>query len=309
METWFLVALIAPFLWAIVAIIDTYFVQGVYEDEFDGTIISGVFQSLPWFLVLFGIIKFTFPSVAVGILSSLAGGFFLFSFYFYFKALFVSNDTALMQILWNISVLAVPFFAWLLIGEVLTPMHYMGIAIAFFGITLFNLDKKVKRVGLAKIVWPMTGAVVFLSLSMVIVKEAYMFPVADFWNIFLLFSLGATCTSLIIFFIGKRSPLQRIKKIITLSKQYYFVFFVAEGISLVATMTSQKAISLAPVVSSVTVIESLVPVFVMIISFFIVLFSRHAKWINIETYRNQVSGAGIKILALACIIMGIYIIV
>ena len=81
METWFLVALIAPFLWAIVAIIDTYFVDGVYEDEYDGTIISGGFQSLPWLLVLFGVVDFTFPGFELASLALLAGGFFFFSFF------------------------------------------------------------------------------------------------------------------------------------------------------------------------------------------------------------------------------------
>ncbi len=309
METWFLVALIAPFLWAIVAIIDTYFVDGVYEDEYDGTIISGVFQSLPWLLVLFGVVDFTFPGFEIASLALLAGGFFLFSFFCYFKALFVSNDTALMQIFWNISVLTVPFFAWLLISEVLTPVHYIGIVVAFFGITLFNFDKKVKRVGLARIVLPMMGAIVFLSLSMVITKEAYTLSFPDFWSIFLLFSMGATVTSLAILAMGTEEPFRKTHDILVLCKKYFFLFVLGETLSIVATVASQKAISLAPSVSFVTVIESLVPVFVMFISLLIVLFFRHAKWIDIRPYRDQVSDMGIKILALMFIIIGIYAVV
>lgn len=305
MQNWFLIALIAPCLWAIVAIIDTHFVHGVYEDEYDGTVISGVFQSLPWLLVPLGVIEFIFPAVEAAILAFLAGGLFLLAFFSYFKALFVSNDSALMQILWNVSVLAVPFFAWLFIGEVLTSTHYAGIGLAFVGIMFFNFDRKIKGIGFRKITLPMLGAVGALSLSMVVAKKAYQLD-PDFWSVFLLLSLGATITAPAILAIGKKNPLQRARKIVALSGKYFFFFAIAEMLSITATITSQKAISLAPAVSFVAVIESLVPVFVMLISFVIVLVFRSTESIDVRPYRNQVSGMGIKILALVFIVVGIY---
>lgn len=306
-QNWFLIALIAPFLWAIVAIIDTHFVHGVYEDEYDGTVISGVFQLLPWLLVPLGVIEFTFPGIEVAVLALAAGGFFLLSFFHYFKALFVSNDTALMQTFWNVSVLIVPFFSWLLIGEVLTNTNYIGIGMAFLGIMFFNFDGKVKGIGFLKIVFPMFGAVVFLSFSMVVARMAYELT-TDFWSVFLLFSLGATITAFIILVIGKRSPFQRVKKIAVLSRKYFFFFAIAEVLSVVATLTSQKAISIAPSVSFVAVVESLVPVFVMFISIIIVLIFRNMKRVDVASYRNQFSDAGIKILALVFIAVGVYMI-
>lgn len=306
-QNWLLVALIAPCLWAIVAIIDTHFVHGVYEDEYDGTVISGVFQSLPWLLVPLGVIEFTFPGIEIAAVALAAGGFFLLSFFRYFKALFVSNDTALMQTFWNVSVLIVPFFAWLLIGEVLTSTHYIGIGGAFLGIMLFNFDGKVKGIGFFKIAFPMFWAVVFLSFSMVVARMAYDLT-SDFWSVFLLFSLGATIAAFIILTIGKKNPFQRAKKIAILSRKYFFFFVIAESLSIVATLTSQKAISLAPAVSFVAVIESLVPVFVMLISLVIVLIFRNTKKIDVVPYRNQFSDAGIKILALVFIAVGIYLI-
>jgi drug/metabolite transporter (DMT)-like permease len=308
-QTWFWIALIAPFLWAIIAIIDTYFVNGVYRDEFDGTIISGVFQSLPWLLVLFGIVQFTFPGIEVALLALLAGGLFLLSFFFYFRALFISNDATLMQILWGVGVPVVPFFAWILMGEVLTSMHYMGIGIAFLGIMLFNFDGKVKKAGLTKIMLPMMGAIVFLSLSMVIAKEAYTLSLSDFLSVFLIFSSGATLTSLAVLVVGKKNPLWKIKEIVILSRKYFVVFVIGETLSILATIASQKAISLAPSASFVIVIESLVPIFVMIMSVLIILAFRNSKKIDVAPYRNQISGVWIKLLALLLIILGIYVVV
>lgn len=306
-QNWLLIALIAPCLWAIVAIIDTHFVHGVYEDEYDGAVISGVFQSLPWFLVPLGIIGFAFPGTEVAVVALLAGGLILLSFFCYFKALFVSNDSALMQTFWNVSILVIPFFAWLFIGEVLTRTHYVGIVVAFIGIILFNFGRKVKKIGFFTIALPMFGAVVFLSLSMVVARMAYELT-PDFWSVFLLFSLGATIAAFAILAIGKKNPLQRAKKIANLSRKHFLFFTTAEGLSIVATLTSQKAISIAPAVSFVAVIESLVPVFVMIISLIIVLVFRNTKKIDVILYRNQFSDAGLKILALTFIVVSIYLI-
>lgn len=306
-QNWFLIALIAPFLWALIAILDTHFVHGVYEDEYDGTVISGIFQSLPWILVVFGIVEFTVPETRVMWLALLAGGMFIASFFCYFKALFVSNDSAMMQILWNISVLAVPFFAWLLIGEVLTTLHYAGIGVAFIGISLFHFGGKTSRIRFSKVMIPMIGAIVFLSLSMVITKSIQE-PGADFWSIFLVFSSGATITSLLILLIGKKNPLKRAKEIMALSRIYFIFFFLSELLSNVATITSQRAISLSPAVSFVAVLETLVPVFVMMISLLIVLAFRNTKILDVTPFRNQVSGWEIKILALALIAIGISIV-
>ncbi|MEI8096595.1 MAG: hypothetical protein WCG73_00600 [Candidatus Moraniibacteriota bacterium] len=305
MQNWLLLSLIAPFLWAVVSVIDTHFVHDVYEDEYDGTVVSGIFQSLPWLLVPLGIVHFIFPGIEVAGLAFLAGGMFICSFYCYFKALFVSNDGALMQILWGVSVLVVPFFAWMCIGEVLQSIHYIGITIAFAGICLFNFDGKIKKIGFSRILFPMIGAVVFLSLSMVITKKVQQ-PSADFWSIFLVFSAGATIFSLVILAIGKKNPFKRAQKIAKLSGKYFPIFAIAEGLSIVATITSQTAISLAPAVSFVAVIESLVPVFVMMIGLVIVFAFRNTTRFDLSPYRNLVSGAWIKVLALAFIAIGIY---
>lgn len=310
-ESWLLIAFIAPFLWALVAVIDTYFVHGIYSDEYDGTVVSGLFQIVPWILVLMGVIQFSFPGTEIAFLALFAGGFFITSFFCYFWALFVSNDTALMQTIWSLSIPAVPFFSWIILGEILLPMHYIGIGIALFGVLLFHFDAKVKRVGFFKIALPMFAAVVFLSLSMVIGKKAYEFSdQPDFWSIYLLFSTGAVITSFLILIIGRgRQSLGKLRHIASISKRYFIPFFLSESLSLIATVASQKAISLAPSVSYVVVIESLVPVFIMLISLAIFFITMNMGKFNSDIYREQFSGATVKIFATAFIALGIYIVV
>ena len=59
--SWIAIAFIAPALWALVALLDTYFIDGIYRDATDGAIISGLFQGLPWVLVPLGLIDFDYP--------------------------------------------------------------------------------------------------------------------------------------------------------------------------------------------------------------------------------------------------------
>lgn len=315
--SWFLLAFVAPLLWAAVTLLDTYFVHGVYADAMDGAVISGLFQSLPWLLVPLGLIKFNYPGDASAACALAAGALFLLSFLAYFKALFVANDGALMQLLWNLSVLVVPFFAWLLIGERLEPVHYAGITLAFAGLVGFGFDSRIQtrqgtRIGLA-----MLAAIVALALSMVASKQAYLLTAPmqpasgdGFWSIFLLFCAGASVMAILLLTMRGRSHAgMQVRRIARLSQRYFLPFLLAEMLSLTGTLASQGAISLAPSVSLVVVIESLVPVFVMGASLLLAASLRNAGHAELAAaYRAQFADPGRKTLALTMIAGGIYFI-
>ena len=95
----------------------------------------------------------------------------------------------------------------------------------------------------------------------------------------------------------------------TIGRKYAITFAVAEFLSLGGSLASQRAIDLAPSVSYVAVIESLVPVFITI-------FSMAAAWLLsvmgnkrlATTYLVQFSNPARKIVAFCAIAGGIYII-
>ena len=242
---------------------------------------------------------------------------FLLSFVGYFKALFVANDGALMQLLWNLTVIVVPFTAWLLIGEQLTPNHYAGIGLAFAGLACFGFDRRIQTRYGAHIALAMLAAVVLLALSMVVGKQAYKLaalaqPVggADFWNTFLLFCAGANSATVVLLFLrGPTHAYVQARRIVQLSQRFFWVFLLAEGLSLLASLASQRAISLVPAVSLVAVIESLVPVFVMIVSLLLAALLRMSGRLELAAaYRAQLADPVRKILALVLIGAGIYVI-
>lgn len=305
---WLLLAFIAPFLWAIVAVLDTYFVHGVYKDEYDGAVISGLFQFLPWILVPFGVVSFSFLPWRDMVVMLVAGGLFLISSFTYFRALFVSNDSTIMQILWNLSVLFVPLMAWIMLGEHLGLVHYIGIGLAFIGISIFFMDSTLRRQGLSQILWLMLLSVSCLSISMVLSRDVYD-NTSNFMSAFLVFSLGATLTSLSILVFDKLTMKDRIAGIIALSRSYLIIFILAEGLAIVGTLTSQKAIEISPSVSFVATIESLSPVIVMFLSLFLVFaFKVFGRAEYEATYQEQYKHFGVKIASLVIIVSGIYLI-
>jgi hypothetical protein len=310
--SWFLLALVAPLLWAMVTLVDTYLVHEVFEDPIDGTVISGIFQSVPWLLVPLGMIDFQYPGAAIAIHAYAAGALFLLSFSAYFKALFVVNDGALLQLLWNLAVPAVPFLAWLLIGERLEAGHYLGIGLAFAGVATFGFDPHMQtRIG-ARIALTMLAAIVMLALSMVASRLAHQLTPSDdaFWSIYLLFCAGASAASLVLLAIrGHVNAGVQGRRILHIGRQHFVVLLLAEALSLVGTLASQGAIRMAPAVSFVAVIESLVPVFVMVASILLAALFRHLGRVGLATaFGAQFTNPGRKTIALILISGGILVI-
>lgn len=306
---WFLIAFLAPFFFAVTNILDVYFVDGIYEDEWDGALISSFFQVLPWLLLVFGYVPFHYPTSLVLFLSLFGGACLTMSFFFYFKALFTTNDMVVVQALWSLSIPFVPFLAWFIVDEKLTPVHYMGIALAFCGALIFSFNKEVKVKQFNRVFFLMLGSVFFSSLAMVLQEQVYLLSGANFWTGFLLFSAGATLMGGIIFMFDHKTFAERTKHIFKMSKRFFFIFILAESLSLFAVLVSQRAIDLSPAVSFVVVIESLQPGFVMLLSFFLViafLFFNKSRALNI--YRDQLSTPKTKIIACCIIAAGIYLI-
>ncbi len=306
---WIFVAFLAPFFWALVNIIDVYFVSSVYEDEWDGIFINSVFQLLPWLLPVFGLVSFQYPGALPTIVAFFGGASLILAFFFYFKTLFVSNDVAVIQAIWNLSVPLVPFLSWLFFSEKLLSVHYIGTALAFIGAMLFVTHEEVRAKNFLGVAKTMVGAVVFFSLSMVLQSKAYDFMENDFWSGFLIFSAGAGITGLALVFFDPKSVKIRSRHIIQMTKSYFFIFFLAESLNLLAVLSSQRAIDLSPIVSFVAVIESSVPIFVMLLSLSLVpilLFLNKKK--GHEIYQNQLVDFKTKIVAWVMIALGIYLI-
>lgn len=304
---WLPIAFIAPILWALVSVLDLYFLHGAYQDEWDGTLISGIFQILPWLLVPVGLVHYTPLPLEAMVLALLGGSMFLASFFFYFRALFRFADAALVQILWNVAVLVVPFFAWIILDERLQLIQYLGIALAFFGLTRLASREGMLGQGFRRIAWSMVWAVLLMSASMVLQKDAYRIASGLFLDVYLTFSLGVAITAAMLAVANIQSTVTRIQRVAALDSRYFVLFVFAEFISILGTLSSQRAIDLSPSPSFVAAVESVSPIVLMLLSIIVAsAFARQGIHSSSAMYHDQVLGWRKKVLAVVFISSGIY---
>lgn len=304
---WLPIAFVAPCLWALVNVLDLYLVRGLYQDEWDGTLISGAFQLFPWILVVLGILRFTSPPTEAMLFALAGGSMFLASFFFYFRALFRYADSPLILILWNVSVLVVPVLAWAWSDERLQPVHYLGIALAFLGSSLFAARDGLLRQRFLRVAGTMVWAVLLFSASMVLQKEAYRYASNQFLDVYLIFSLGVVAAATALAALKPKTTAARIRRFAGFKARYIALLVFAEGVSFVGTVFSQRAIDLSPSPSFVVVIESSVPVFVMLLSLLLAsVLARLGREQASTMFRNQMLGWKEKLIAIALMSSGIY---
>lgn len=308
-NNWVWLAFLAPFLWAWVNVLDNYFVDGVYGDAYDGALISGLFQLLPWGGLLLGLVSLEGMVWQWSLLALVTGVCFSLSMFFYFKTLFTTNDTVLTQTLWNVSLLLIPFLAWIVLDEHLDSSHYLGVGLAFIGALLLIGDYHFADRGeTKKIIIFMGLSVVFLSLTMVLSKQAYVGS-GVFWPTYLFFSLGNVLGSLGLLTIDAKPMRARLSTIYALSKKFFWLFLLAECFQLIGTLTSQLAIDSSPSPSFVAVVESFLPVFVIVISLFLVwVLPKTTKASLQQVYREQLFRFPVKIMAVILMSIGVFLI-
>lgn len=297
-------------LWALVSLIDIYFINGVYENEFDGTIISGIFQLAPWVLIPW--LGFDLPDKRVATMA-IAGGFlYSVSTFFYFKALFVSGDAVATELLWNLSIPIVPFLSFIFIGEHLSAIHYVGIGISFIGASLLSFDDKIRTKKVRGLPLIMIGAVIFLALSMIIEESVY--KKTDFWPGFLLFSLGAFIGGVFFWAFRMITGYGAGKKsLFRLSKQYFWTFLFAETLAVCGVVFLQRALAVSPSASFVTIIGAFQPAFILVFSVLIVQANAALRKKNDDRlihriYTEQLTGARTKLFALGIMTIGVWLV-
>lgn len=303
-NNWLLISFVAPFLWALVNLIDVYFSKEVYQDEYDGAIVSGFFQVVPWLTVPFvGVI---FPDAGTMLLAIAGGLFFCAAMFFYFKAIFATWDASLLQIFWNLTAILVPILTFFILREKLTNFQYLGILTTFIGATLLSFHRGIRRNNFKRFLLIMSGAIFFLSISMIVQDVVY--SKTEFFGGLLFFALGYFIGSLFILNINKKKSA---KYLFLLSRKYFFWFVGIESINLAAIIFSQRAISISPSVSFVAVIESFVPAFILLLSLVIFVAFSLFPFGNKSTirliYKEQIVGMVSKIAAVLIMAFGIYL--
>ncbi len=306
LNNWLFVAFLAPFFWSLVNIIDLYFVEEIYDNEYDGTVMTGLAQIIPWFTLPF--IGLVVPDLRSVIMATLGGFFLVTAYFFYFKALFSTGDAALIQIIWNTVGIFVPILAFLFLQEKLSVVQYLGIGVTFIGAMYISFNNKFQGGNTRKIIPIMAGAIIFLSLSMIFTRDVY--SRTSFHSGIMFFSLGSILAGIFFYFLRIRK--HGTGNLINIGKKYYIWFLLVESLTMLGIIASQRAINISPAVSFVAAIESIQPAFIIIVSAvffsFLSLCSYKKKDIIKRIYNDQLVGIYAKIFAIIIMAVGIYMI-
>ncbi len=300
-NNWIVLAMLTPALWAVSSIIDICFVrERIFRFPSDGPIISGLFGLLPLSILVTQIGEWETIPFWASAPAVLAEVCYFLHMYFVFKALFLINDGSCSEIFNMLSVLFVPFLAFIVLGEQLASMHYLAISLALGGIVA--LIRGYLFGGNRWVVILLMMAVLCISMAMVL--QAWVFTQIPYWNGVALFSFGSLLTALMLLCWN----LDRCRRITTLCVRFGRIFLAVELVELTAVMFWQRATAMSPSVSFVAVLECSLPVFVMAFSFGLLAISHRWKAVTPviqETLRLQVAATPVKLLSLTLIVAAI----
>lgn len=225
---------------SLVYVLDNYFIESIFHNEYECSVISSLFNIIPAGAILAGGLEIEFNSEAI---VAATGGFLLMLAYlFYFKCLFSLNDSSFLDIVWNLATPTMLLMAWVFLGEVLELAQYAGIGLILLGAIVLDVKKFHFRGGWKRYFLNVAGLIFFYSASSTLMRSVYLDKEIAFSNAFFFFCLGQVGFGLILFFCaGKRLKMK--EEFLPILRRYSFVFFFAESLELAGAFSIQKAIS------------------------------------------------------------------
>jgi drug/metabolite transporter (DMT)-like permease len=295
---WFILALLASALWAIIVIVDKFVLVHYIKDAFSYQIFITI-SLIPVVLVLFRLALF--QGYFLLQLMTLASGMALgIMFVLYNKALLIEEASRVTP-LFFITPLFVVIFSALFLGEKLAANEYLGIGLLVFSAIAVSL----RRSGFASItVSP--ALLMILCLDVVIAGKdiiaKYVFGYIDFWSFLFWFMLGELIARPL-FLLGPTIRRRFTKDIRSLPLRVYLLCFITSALMCIGYVFYFKAVSLT-YVSLVSAIPSIQPFFVLL---FALLLSLHFPTsLNESMERKEII---VKALAALMIVIGSYLII
>jgi uncharacterized membrane protein len=270
---WLVIAMIAPFLWAISNFIDKFLVSKYFKSN-TGTLI--IYSCLIGFPVAILIALFK-PSVlnlslATGLLLIFNGFLFIIYLFPYLKALGKADTSIVVPIFQSVSVFSY-FLAYFVLGEILNFIQILGSLLIIFGAIGISIKFYEKKIYLTK-------DILFLQLlaSLLVALNTLFFKFfakdLDFWTVSFWQYSGFVIFGLILLIFVKS---YRKDFIISFKRNKSIIIslnVLNEIINIIGVIIFSFATLLAPL-TLVWVINGLQPVFVFLIGILLTIFFPH----------------------------------
>ncbi len=299
-HSWIVVAVAVPVFYALDSVLDVFFVdRKIYRDPVHATVISGLFSVLYLFALVFKFKDFQLPELTILAAGIGNGMFYIGHVYFYFRVLFKLNDASNLECFLGFSVILVPAFAFIFLGEKLTLFQYIGTGISVIGVLCLFLIN-IARDSAKHSFLIMSHAVIILSLTFIIQDKIYQY--VNFYTGLVLFLTGQVLASLVIWRVCRCR--------ISAKQTYKFgpMFLMSQLLGVAAVVFSQRAINISPSVTYVVAIETTTPLFIMIFSFLaipVLSYFRGKKCFSIAILHLQLTKLTYKLFAFGCLLVGI----
>lgn len=261
--TWALLAILSALIWAFCNILDKLVVSKYVSKPMIPVLcmgVLGIFMSLGIFLLN----GFDTLSLSHWGLGMLAGFLYTLMLLFYFKSIQLEEVSKVLP-LYYLSPMFLMLIAAIFLGEVFTPLIYLGMFLLVAGAIALSSDAGFKP-SLSKGIWFMVLAGFCIAINQTITK--YLLDYADYWTIFGVIRIGAFCF-LLPFIPG------HIKDFKALVKEHgpKPVGFVtlSETLNLVAVLVSTLAASTG-FISLINALQSIHPFFLLILTTIFTLF-------------------------------------
>ncbi|MFH1509148.1 MAG: EamA family transporter [bacterium] len=295
--TWAFLTLATAFLWALTNINDKIIqTKWVKEPMIIMAVVGGFaffIGFIVWIIIGFKILPLFYMLLSIGI-----GIFSILNAVFYFKAVKLEEISRVAP-LFYLSPLFTLILAAIFLGEIFTPLKYLGIILLIIGAVLISVQRSLKYfIRFNKAFYFMIISAFVYAVESTTTK--FLVDGADYWTIFVFISFGVFFGSLPIIFIYSKNLTGTIKKygvkvigLATLSE-----FFGTSGWLL---------FMLAATLGPITLVNSLAAtqmVFVLILTITLSVF-----WPRLFAEKISPKIIGLKLMAIVLIIVGAYLII
>ena len=261
--SWILFAILAAFVWALVNVVDKFILSKWVKKPIVPLMIVSIVS-----LIVASFIYFVrgFSSLSFGhiILALFAGLFSASMTLFYFSAL-KREEVSRVVPLFYLAPLFIAILAAIFLGEVFSPLIYLGVIFLISGAILIS-TKKMRKIKLGAAFWLMIISSLSMSISQVIIK--YLLNFSDFWTIFSYVELGVFLTLVPLFFFKFSDLMENVRE-----KGKRVVWAVSGNtlLNVSAVLFMTIGISLGPV-TLVNALASIQPFFVLLFMVMLSLF-------------------------------------
>lgn len=284
---WVIFSILAAFCWAISLIIDKYVLTKWIKQPFVPVIFSGTIGLIvgPTIYFVHGLSQLSYLNI---LLAFVVGIFYILSLIFYFHAAKLEEISRVSPLVY-LSPLFIALFAALFLGEIFTPLKYLGIFLIIIGALLISV-KDFSSIRLNKAFWLMILCVLGISIGELLKK--YLLDFADYWTIFFYIQCGAVAAITPITYIYLPELRANIKQ---------------HGKKIIAVMSASEIINFFGLLSLIIALSvgyvTLVNALASIESFFVLLFAVILSIFYPSILKEEIGKSIIALKLLAIVLM------